>query len=398
MRFLIEYKNFNTKATKNRSLELLDTFLNEYLIGKYHGNRFNCLIIRFIANPPTSRKLQLKTLYKTYAIVEVGITIVNDEKVNLMDFEAGLMTIEDAIRKASSIEISEEKLEYHEEELVNDYRNSRGKAPKTIEELKRYAKDEKETKFENRVKRVDCYIQTRSLNPLPLNKRLSEIIVSERSNKRILFSFAYQFTEVLSNLLRHADMKLPGYERIVVNIAATVEEAKQDIPLEDWYTLTYSDLNFNEFVSATDEQKFHLLLESIRKGLCLIAEFDHLDKDKFEGVIDKVMHKGLDMELIFGSKQNEKYLAELLYIVPNSPAEKADFNLRLTDFASGKTGVVPVASVGTWRAPHCFGNISIKKKEIVITGRKSFQADLSRKMEKVPEKFTFEISEILLQA
>ena len=395
MRFIIEFKDFKTKETEDRSLDLLETFLNEHLIGQNHGNRFECIIIRFIANPSASRKLQLKTLYKKYAIVEVELTIEATRKVQLLNFTDGLMQAENAIRKAAFIEISGDKMEYQEEELMKDYQKALALAPKTLEELEHYAKNQKEIEFKNQVKRTDCAIRTRLMNPLPLNKRLNDIVVSQYFDKPSVTSFAYRFTEVLSNLLYRAEVMLPGYDRIVVNVDQTIEEAKQEVVLDDGYTLTFTALDISKFLAGTDDEKFQMLFESIKEGMRLIVDFDHLEKKKIEEVMNKVAQKGLDMELVYVSKENEKYLAQLIYQVPKTPAQKADFKLKLTDLASGQTSMVKVASAGTFRAAHCFNRISIKKKEIAITGRKSYQAELTRKMEKLPERFTFEISEVL---
>lgn len=224
MRFIIEFKDFKTKETEDRSLDVLQTFLNEHLIGQNHGNRFECIIIRFIANPSASRKLQLKTLYHTYAVVEVGLAIEASRKVQLVNFMHGLMQVESAIRKAAFIETSDDNMEYQEEELVKEYRKALAFAPKSIEDLKRYAKNQKEIEFNNQVKRTDCAIRTRLMNPSPLNKRLKDIVVSQYFDEPSVTSYAYRFTEVLSNLLFHAEVMLPGYDRIVIKVDQTMEE------------------------------------------------------------------------------------------------------------------------------------------------------------------------------
>lgn len=395
MRFIIEFKDFKTKETKDRSLELLETFLNEHFIGKDHGNKFECFIIRFIAKPSASKKIQLKTLYKTFAMVEISLPIEPSRNASLSNFTAGLVEVKDALRKAALIETDGDMLEYHEEQLVNDYRKALALAPKTMEELKCYVQNENQIKFQNQVKRTDGSIRKRLMNPLPLNKRLHNMGVSEDFNEPSVSAYAYRFTEVLSNLLYRAEVMLPGYDSIVIKVAQTIEEAKQDVALEDSYSLTFSALDINKFLAGTDEEKFRLMLESIKEGMRLIADFDHLEKGKIEEVMNVVAQNGLDMELVYISKQTDKYSAELLYQVPSGPAEKADFQLKLTDLVSGQMGKVPVASAGTFWAAHCFNRISIKKQEIVITGRKSYQAELTRKMEKLPEKFAFDIAKIL---
>jgi hypothetical protein len=58
MRFLIEYKDFATKEENNKSLSLLDTFLNEHLIGVFHGYTFESILIRFINNAPPKKRFK----------------------------------------------------------------------------------------------------------------------------------------------------------------------------------------------------------------------------------------------------------------------------------------------------------------------------------------------------
>ncbi|MFC4711809.1 hypothetical protein [Planococcus dechangensis] len=81
-----------------------------------------------------------------------------------------------------------------------------------------------------------------------------------------------------------------------------MEEAKQEVALEDWYSLTFTALDINKFLVGTDAEKFHMLFESIKEGLRLIVDFDHLEKEKIEEVMNEVAQKGLDMELVYVSK------------------------------------------------------------------------------------------------
>ena len=157
MRFLIEYKDFKNKKTNNASLNLLETYLNEHLIGKFHGQTFECILIRFIANAPSTRKLKLKSLYQTIAEVEVNMNFNASNKLSLEIFQEGLIKAKEVIKKVPFIDLKGQ-LDYKEDELLNDYKNMIKFVPKTIEELKNYAKAEKEIRFKNQVKRTDCLI------------------------------------------------------------------------------------------------------------------------------------------------------------------------------------------------------------------------------------------------
>ena len=184
MRFLVEYKDFKNKEAKSASLDLLDTFLNEQLIGKFHGTAFECILVRFINHPPQTRKLKLKTRYKTMAEVEVAMDFADSRKLNMKDFQTALLKVEEAIHKVRLIE-SRSPADYHEEQLLDDYKASLTFIPKDLKELKAYAQKEKEITFHNRVKRADCFIYSRSINP-PCTENGAETYVQGLDGRCVL--------------------------------------------------------------------------------------------------------------------------------------------------------------------------------------------------------------------
>ncbi|WP_242488372.1 hypothetical protein [Bacillus sp. TH25] len=99
MRFLIEYKDLKSKEEKNKTLNVLDTFLNEHLIDKYHGQTFDTILVRFINNSPVTRKLKNKSLYKIIAEIELIEDFKSSNKLNFEEFQIALLKIEEAIKK-----------------------------------------------------------------------------------------------------------------------------------------------------------------------------------------------------------------------------------------------------------------------------------------------------------
>ncbi len=99
------------------------------------------------------------------------------------------------------------------------------------------------------------------------------------------------------------------------------------------------------------------------------------------------------MELTYISKQNKNYLAEIIYKVPKNHLDKAEYKLKVTDLKSGKSGVVFITFIDTYWAPYSFDNISIKKDEIVIIGRENLRAEISRKVDILPDEYVFTISD-----
>ncbi|MCS0672817.1 hypothetical protein [Cytobacillus firmus] len=393
MRFLIEYKDFGTKEEKNKSLILLDTFLNEHFIGEFHGFTFESILIRFINNAPPKKKFKLKSLYKIIAEVEIEGNFTNNVKLNIHDFQHGLLKVEEAINKVSQIEVNE--LDFNKDKLLNSLNNIIDIAPQTDEELKNYAKKEKEINFLNTVKRVDSLIYSYKINPRPLLKRIIGVRLYDHFERNTLAPYDYIYSQLFSNLLRRAEVMSPDYDEIYFSIAETMEQAKQSIAIDEFFKYTYSTLNLSEYNQADDEAKANMVFHSMCEGLRLIADFDHLEKEKIEGVIEYIAKNGIDMELIYATAQNKDYLAEIVYHVPRSHLTKAEFKLRLTEFNTNKTGIIAIDKLDIYYAPYSIGKIQLKKNEIVIKGRNSLRAEVSREIDKLPSEYRFNIKEML---
>lgn len=394
MRFLIEFKDFKSKEIKNVSLNLLDTYLNEHLIGKYHGQTYECILVRFINNPPPSKKFKLKSLYKTIAEIELTYASKNNNQLNIEDFQIGLEKIEEAINKVYSIK-AKDPMDYHGEKLLMDFQECKSFAPKSLEELNQYARNQQNIIFHNHSKRADCLMYSYSVNPRPLTKKIVGIRIYDQFDNEALNPFNYIYSELFSNLLRRSEVKLPGYDEIYISIGETMEQAKQEIALETWHKYTYTTLDLTKYLSGDDETKSKLLLESISNGLRLIADFDHLEKEKIEKVIEIISENGVNLELIYTSKQSKNLLVEIIYHVPQSHLLKAEYKIRLTDLITGKSGEAHIDFIDTYWAPYSFGDISIKKEEVLIKGRKSLRAEISRKQDKLPDEYIFKIEDII---
>ncbi|EJR55864.1 hypothetical protein IIM_00956 [Bacillus cereus VD107] len=378
MRFLIEYKDFKSKEVKNKTLNVLDTFLNEHLIDKYHGQTFDTILVRFINSLPVTRNLKNKSLYKIIAEIELTGDFKNSNKVNFEEFQMALLKIEEAIKKVRHIKLKE-PLDYKEDELLNDYYKIIEKAPKNLEELKGYTREEEKTKFYNNTKRSDCLMYRYKINPTELNKNIVGIRIYDQLEDGTLAPFDYIYSELFSNLLRRAEVKLPNYSEIYVNIGETIEDAKQEIALETWHKYTYATLNITKYVCSDKYEKSKMLFESVCDGLRLIAEFDHLEKEKIEKVINYIKNNGEDIDLVYAAKENKNYRAEVIYKVPKDYRDKADYRLKVTDLKSGNKVIIHIDFIDTYWAPYSFGKILIKKDEIVIKGRESFRAEIARK-------------------
>ncbi|NGY76358.1 hypothetical protein F6Y02_08500 [Bacillus megaterium] len=66
-----------------------------------------------------------------------------------------------------------------------------------------------------------------TLNPRPLTKPLITVNVSSPIDETEP-DFSFIYTEIFSNLLRKAEVMLPGYNHIFIRLADTMVEAKQE--------------------------------------------------------------------------------------------------------------------------------------------------------------------------
>jgi hypothetical protein len=394
MRFLIEYKDFKSKDEQHRTLHVLETFLNEHLISGFHGKTFDTILIRFINHAPKKKKFKLKSLYKTIAEVEIQGSFSDNVKLNINDFQHGLSKVEDAINMVERIEMKEE-LDFDRETLVDSFQSIISHAPQTDGELKEYAKKEKEINYLNNVKRVDCLIHSWKRHPRPLTKPIVGVRLYHHFERFELAPYDFIYSELFSNLLRRAGLKSPGYDEIYFSIGETMEQAKQSIAIDEFFAYTYSTLDLLEYHKADASGKAELVFRSMCNGLRLIADFDHLEKEKIDRVIGDIATNGMDMELTYATARNKDYLVEVVYHVPDSFTSKAEFRLRLTEINSNKSGIAVIDAFDITYAPYSIGKIQLNKNEVVIKGRNSLRAQISRDVDKLPSEYRFSISEVL---
>ncbi|MEM4992608.1 hypothetical protein WKH56_08705 [Priestia sp. SB1] len=392
MRFLIEYKDFRTKEEKQVSLELLETFLNEHLIGEFYGSTFECILVRFINNPTSKKKYRKRVLYDDIAEIELEGHFRKDTKLNIDDFSTGLHKIEEAILMVKTITLKTE-LDFNEHKILSDLQNAIKSAPTTVNELKAYSAYQKQTKQYNWAKMVDLLIERAALNPRPLTKPLITVNVSSPIDETEP-DFSFIYTEIFSNLLRKAEVMLPGYNHIFIRLADTMVEAKQESAPNDRGKDTFAILDTKKYITSDTTTKSKMMLNSIAEALRYIADFEHLDKSKIEAVIKRVEEEGTDLELTYFSKRNSKYLAEVIYKVPQSHLINAPFVLRVTDLASGIVKTAKIDDINLFWCPYSFGSLNLKKDSITIKGRSSYRAELSRRADKLPDEYSFKISDI----
>ncbi|MFP3727760.1 hypothetical protein U8V72_21475 [Priestia filamentosa] len=392
MRFLFEYKNGKTKETENPSLNVLETFLNEYLIRTFHGDAFECIYVHFISHPsPGKKKLRKRLLYGSMAELEVIQEFENEAVLNFNDFHALLNRVREIIQLAAEVPLKE-NVNYNVEALLEDFQKCLSFAPHTPDELLAYAKKIKEIQTLNYAKRIDGLIEQDKKHPKPLTKRLEGISIHDPYH--LFTPYDYVYSELFTALLRQEEIYLPGYSEIHIHMAETITLAKQELALEPWYKFTYGEIDINHYKESSEEEKKEMLLDSIVDALRYIIDFDHLERDAFEKVIQHVKETGTNIKLLYMKRENKKYSTEVKYQIPSRHTEEALFTLHVTNLNTQETATVPIDTFNTFWAGANFGKIVFKKDEIIIRGRDSYQAQLTRDSQKKPYEYLFNLQNL----
>ena len=210
--------------------------------------------------------------------------------------------------------------------------------------------------------------------------------------------YMFMYENIFTNLLKRENIMLPGYNEIYIYIDKTLNDAKVNSfgYGADWSKMTYGEIDIDKYISSTESKKSEIVFSSICQGLRMIADFDHLNSDSIERAINTAKVEGLDIELVYMEKENKNYEVKVVYNVPRIVNQKALFKLYIKDKNSKKEGCVNIDYFDLWYVPYSISQIKIRKKEILIEGRNSLRAEISRKHDNLPDKYSFVIDEILL--
>mgnify|MGYP000688424720 CR=1 FL=1 len=391
MAFSIDYKDFKSKDETNRNLTVLADYLNSHLIGKHYGWTFTNVVVQFVNFPKPSKKLKAKTLYKIFASVEVASAFEFNDQLSVEQFKEGYELVKEAVLLADGIQVEDKDYDFkamYEDLLALPI-------PSTVDELDVLESESKQIRRANTAKRVDGLIGAWKQYVRPCDRQVVGVRIYDRLDREALWPFGYVYSELLSNLVLKFGITSPGYQEIYFQIAETLEEAKQEIAMESWHKYTYCQLDIEKFKTSSDDVKQKMLFESLKEGLLLIADFDHLDMSKIQQALDYIEENGIDSELTYSCVTKGNMTAKIVFKIPRGHRNDTAYFLELTDTDTNETGRVKIDEMLSHAAPSSFGKIKIKKKTVEIVGRKSVRAEISRELEGVPDKYEFSIESIM---
>ncbi|MGM9531205.1 hypothetical protein [Intestinibacter sp.] len=395
MRFSLEFKDYKMKNVKNINLRLLNTFLNEYTIDTYCSDIFKMIIIKFLNNFPSKRTEKQRTLYSDFVLVEIKSDFKNKQEINILEFQEAFNKIIKAVKK-----INIENKDFNLNLLMESLKVAEKNIPNSNQELEEYNKNKELVDCKNLLRLADYNIKMYKQQKREFNRPLKGIrIYSDLEDENVnLQPYIFMYENIFTNLLKRENIMLPGYNEIYIYIDKTLNDAKVNAfgYGADWSKMTYGEIDIDKYISSTESEKSEIVFSSIYQGLRMIADFDHLNSDSIERAINTVKVEGFDIDLVYIEKENKNYEVKVVYNVPRVVNQKALFKLCIKDKNSKKEGCVNIDYFDLWYVPYSISQIKIRKTEILIEGRKSLRAEISRKHDNLPDKYLFVIDKILL--
>ena len=271
--------------------------------------------------------------------------------------------------------------------------------PVSQKALNVFSNQEKQINRAALIKSVDSHLKAWQATPRTLVKRLLGVRVYPKypnpENGRALMPYTYVFSQIFSTVLRNENILTPGYSEIYFSIGETLDEAKTVSGAEDWHKYTYTAIEISTFPDLAESEKAKTVFSAMCEALRLIADFDHLEKEKIEYAIAFISKEGVNTLLTYARVENADYTAAIKYRVLFDHRQNIPFYLHLTEKSTGKSSEALIREFDTLWLSHYMTTMKFNKGEIVITGKRGMRGEISRRSAKVPDEYRFKIADML---
>lgn len=386
MRFHIEYLDAKNKETNRESISLLNSFLNFHLIGKFHGWSYECLFITFISNAPPSKKWKVSRTYDQWGNIELPF----QQKSNIDEFRLGFSQVKQAVEIVRTLEIKG-PADFRYEDLRADLNHLEEILPKTNEAYDELLNQKSAMDSQLPLRRVNGRIKACKDNPQPHSRRLVHVRIYDHFHTAELMPYRYMYAEILGTLLRHANILTPGYQEIYFSVDETLDAAKTELAFEKWHRYTYCAIDLGKYRKASPEQKEQMLLDSLIGGLRLIADFDHLDREKIEAVIETVSKTKCRTPLTYAMKENSTHEVRIEYEVGPDHTQKTPFYITIRNKVTNKEVTKLIDNFNILWVPYCISKIKLLKDRVEVLGGGGLRGHISRDMDHIPDRYEFPI-------
>lgn len=400
LRIDIYFHDYNDKSESNRTLEVLELFLNNQLIMNNYSSVYNSISFKFLNNPPKKREAKILMPYRIHPEVEILSQFEDNSKLCIEIFHLALGLIQEAIPRIPYAP-SKEEFDFDIKGILSDINKAAKDAPNSKEALKQLEDNKQQLTLQNRMNYRIRIIENFRENPRPLDTKLIGVRVLNRFRFEDDDVYFYQnmYATIFSDVLRRYDIRLPGYQEIYFDLVPSLEEATDiSTQKEDWYQYTHAIFDYKRFKQSSQETKEQILLGCLIDGLRFITDFDHLEKDKIESAIEYIQKHKLQTPLIYITRENEGYEVKIQYKIKSITGNfvKASYDLHICQKASGEERIIPLGVFQTFNVPYVLGTIHLTKKQVTIKGRTGLKAEIYRSSEKAPSEYTFQFQELFL--
>lgn len=271
------------KKNKSQSIIALERFLNFNLIEINHGHTFDAIFITFIENPKKGQKYKRRFLYKKYADISVPCQFQNYDDFSFENFRTAFFAALNAINFIDEIEV--EKPDFNSQLLKSDISNLEALLPKTLPELSAWINNGKDTDKQIHLKRMAGLLKRRKENKRPLVKEISGVRIYDKKRDSELRPYLNIFSKLLTYEFKLIKPLSPGYAEIYFSLSDTLDDAKSEFALEDWYEYSYVVLDYDHFFASGEKDRLQMLCTLLCNGLAELATIDGLDRPDLDKCI-----------------------------------------------------------------------------------------------------------------
>jgi hypothetical protein len=257
------------KKDRSPSVIALERFLNFNLIEINHGSTFDAIFITIIESPKKNQKYKRRFLHKKYADISIPYQFQNYHDFSLENFRMAFFAITNAINFIDEIQV--EKSDFNAQLLKSDLSKLEYLIPKTLSELNILLDSGKEIDEKIHLKRMASLLRRRKENKKPLVKEIKGVRIYDKKRNLELRPYLNLFSSILTSEFKLVKPLSPGYCEIYFSLSDTLDDAKSEFVLENWYEYSYVQLEYGKFFEFEEKERLEILFK-------IFSDIDGLDK------------------------------------------------------------------------------------------------------------------------
>jgi len=234
----------------------------------------------------------------------------------------------------------------------------------------------------------------RSISNKIKDKRIRDFRVYDCDlGAKALYPYAYQYSEIFLNILRHKNLLCPVYHHLYIQVCKTMDAClERSFNLDHWYINGLSVIDYDRYLQQNETEKEQTVFNVIVNGLRDIAHIDKLDSEIIESAIQEIRQKGLDTELEYKVVENKRHKLKVSYF-SRSMEEESPIYFTVLDKTSGKSRKIQIGKAENSQIYLWLQKITLSGNQIKVKSSNSIAADVYLKNK--ARSMEFNIKDIL---